>query len=173
MREIIFRAKVKDKDELIGKGFPIDENGNPISEWVYGVPTPIPGYPDLFTAWNVFNDEYEEITVITETIGQYTGLTDKNGKKVFEGDIIRYCERFDYQMYQESIEDPEAYDGELYSPAFSIGAVVYYTDVFSGFDISNHNFDSNGLSELICSGDYFYEVIGNIHDNPELLTDSN
>ena len=89
MREMLCRAKVKDKDELIGKGFPIDENGNPISEWVYGVPTPIQGYPDLFTAWNAFNGEYEELAVITETICQYTGLTDKNGlTKVFEYDII-------------------------------------------------------------------------------------
>lgn len=38
MREILFRGQVKDKDELIGKGFAIGGTVNPISEWVYGVP---------------------------------------------------------------------------------------------------------------------------------------
>ena len=149
MREILFRGKRIDNNEW-SYGDLIQDGRGYVGVWAQ---TP-----------SAVNYEVEP-----ETVGQYTGLTDKNGKRIFEGDIIRYCERFDYQMYQESIEDPEAYGGELYSPAFSIGAVVYYTDDFSGFDISNHNFDSNGLSELMCSGDYFYEVIGNLWDNPELL----
>lgn len=142
MREIIFRAKVEDKDELIGKGFSIGGTVNPISKWVYGVPTPILGYPDLFTAWNAFNGEYEELTVITETIGQYTGLTDKNGTKIFEGDIVAH-------------------------PEYGTLAVVW----------------DDGLFQL-AKHDTFYErldhyssevaiIIGNIYDNPELLTDSN
>ena len=72
MREILFRAKVKDKEELLGKGFPIDENGNLKSEWVFGVP--IPRYPDLFLAWNEACNEYEEVNIIPETITEYTGL---------------------------------------------------------------------------------------------------
>lgn len=139
MREILCRAKAKDKDELIGKGFPIDENGNPISEWVYGVPTPIPGYPDLFTAWNAFNGEYEELTVITETIGQYTGLTDKNGKKIFEGDICWF------------------YGGDYYSGLWEQNAIVAITDMTD--DEQTHYLNNAE----------YCEVIGNIHDNPELL----
>lgn len=140
MREIIFRAKVEDKDELIGKGFPINGTMTPISEWVYGVP--IPRYPDLFLAWSEGNGEYEEITVISETIGEYTCLTDKNGTRIFEGDIVAHPE---------------------YGPL----AVVW----------------DDGLFQL-AKHDTFYErldhyssevaiIIGNIHDNPELLTDSN
>lgn len=87
MRERIFRAKVKDKEELLGKGFPIDENGNLKSEWVFGVP--IPRYPDLFLAWNEACNEYEEVNIIPETITEYTGLKDKNGTKIFAGDIVK------------------------------------------------------------------------------------
>ena len=139
MREILFRAKVKDKDELIGKGFPIDENGNPISEWVYGVSTPIPGYPDLFTAWNEFNGEYEEITVITDTIGQYTGLTDKNGlTKIFEGDVIKH-------------------NGENF--------IVYWNEKCAGFYPLYDQDNPIGYGVI---GEES-EVIGNIFDNHELL----
>lgn len=140
MREIIFRAKVKDIDELLGKGFPINGTMTPISEWVYGVP--IPRYPDLFLAWSEGNGEYEEITVISETIGEYTCLTDKNGTRIFEGDIVAH-------------------------PEYGTLAVVW----------------DDGLFQL-AKHDTFYErldhyssevaiIIGNIYDNPELLTDSN
>lgn len=79
--------------------------------------------------------------VIPETVGQYTGLTDKNGKKIFEGDIVK--NEYGY-----------------------IGLIVmktcrYYIEWQSG------NF-SNDLYVFADS----LEVIGNIHDNPELLKEA-
>ena len=144
MREILFRAKVKDKEELLGKGFPIDENGNLKSEWVFGVP--IPRYPDLFLAWNEACNEYEEVNIIPETITEYTGLKDKNGTKIFEGDIIQDS---NYPEYVFRIE--------------------YHNGTIIASEI--HTFDKVYLDNFICFNIFEAFVIGNIHDNPELLQD--
>ena len=80
--------------------------------------------------------------VIPETIGQYTGLTDKNGKKIFEGDIVKckdYLEAkpFEFQGYVD----------------FKDGSFVIVGDFMTHYRWL----------------DYEVEIIGNIHDNPELL----
>ena len=118
MREILFRGKRK--------------NG----EWVIG----------YYTLWNEKHCIYDGVVyyiVIPETIGQYTGLTDKNGKKIFEWDIV-HC-----------------WGGEY---AFGFWE---HNNTFAFTDIS----DYMQMGELSESG--FVEVIGNIHDNPELLKGDN
>jgi hypothetical protein len=142
MRERIFRAKVKDKEELLGKGFPIDENGNLKSEWVFGVP--IPRYPDLFLAWNEACNEYEEVNIIPETVGQYTSMTDKNGTKIFEGDIL------------------SAHLDDGYPENETMLKVVWHNNGWYGKNGKFFDDFDNGFEK-------YFEVIGNIHDNPELL----
>ena len=136
MRERIFRAKVKDKEELLGKGFPIDENGNLKSEWVFGVP--IPRYPDLFLAWNEACNEYEEVNIIPETITEYTGLKDKNGTKIFEGDIL------------------SAHLDNAYPEDETLLEVIWHNNGWYGKNEPFFEDFDNGFEK-------YFEVIGNIH----------
>lgn len=126
MREILFRGKRHDG-----------------TFWVYG---DLIHYESGETA--IFSDKlskygYEatEITkrtkVIPETVGQYTGLCDKNGTKIFEGDIV-----------QDYIE-------QTYTVVFFEGCFCTWSDYFSEY-------------QDLCD-DHSHEVMGNIHDNKELL----
>ena len=85
------------------------------------------------------------------TVGQYTGLTDKNGKRIFEGDIVAQ----NWYDYDEPRDD-------------SFGKVVFceYDCSFSVMDVNK-----DGFMPLGRCGSYHWEVevIGNIHDNPEML----
>lgn len=152
MREILFRGKLKSNDEWSFGNLNVSLRGIVI---ITPDETPIGKYGQ----------------VISETVGQYTGLTDKNGKKIFEGDIIRYADNDEYEMYLESIECPGEYEGVDFSRMWTADEVVYGDKIgYPAFDLNAHDFECNGLAELSENGgQWFYEVIGNIHDNPELL----
>lgn len=109
MREILFRGKLKQNNGDHRKG-----------DWVHG------DFVRLHDGNKQIPCIYGFGEVIPETVGQYTGLTDKNGTKIFEGDVVEYK---------------------------------------NGSFVRNHGRRNNpylqngGLSK----------IIGNIHDNPELL----
>ena len=130
MREILFRGKRVD-------------NG----EWVYGVPT-IESRGETVIVENVFDcEEYNCrgvscLYVEENTVGQYTGLTDKNGKKIFEGDIV--TAHFKNNRHKQTFE-------------------VSFLD---GMFIFDNRCVKVNLLDIFC-----IEIIGNIHDNPELLED--
>ena len=165
IRTIIFRGKRKDNGEWIEGYYASQSNhaclANELKHQHFI-------FKDVCLDFNLGG--LQEFKVIPETVGQYTGLTDKNGKKIFEGDIIRYADLYDYNCYLESIDNPEVYDNIDLGNIWTIDEVVYGIKYgYPAFDLNKHDFETNGLSELSESGQYFYEVIGNIHDNPELL----
>ena len=88
-------------------------------------------------------DGYE---VVPETLGQFTGLIDKDGNKIFEGDIVKY-----YQPYLEKDET----------------GVVKWDKRWAFFGLFSKDNDWCQESDWVKIQDI--EIIGNIHDNPELL----
>ena len=91
-----------------------------------------------------------------DTIGQYTGITDKNGKRIFEGDIVRLNEDYDYGSDNRFLRIPLLVEWDMEMARFKA-----YKGVLPKGEVCV----DTGL-ELY---DDEYEVIGNIHDNPELL----
>ena len=106
-----------------------------------------------------FIHEYESfahIPVRPETLGQYTGLTDKNGVKIFEGDIVKIDD--DYETFGKMA-------GEIREVWFKDG----------GFRLKPKYASSvaRGVRGCWLDDGAVFEVIGNIYDNPELLGGDN
>lgn len=138
MREILFRGKAINRSEG-GEYRTNYKNG----DWVYGLVT------------KMFDERYKElpaemtntngikgIEVDYRTIEQYTGLTDKNGKRIFEGDIV-----------SSGTINP-------YTISFNQTLCCFY---LKRCDLECGGFFTAGDAKCI-------EVIGNIYDNPELQT---
>lgn len=100
------------------------------------------------------------VPVIPETVGQYTGLKDKNGTKIFEGDILRGFE------YPYCSDGEDNYYGQVVwfinSPAFGICTYKVPNAKVRGISQGNSDYMEDWEPTS-------WEVIGNIHDNPELL----
>lgn len=136
MREIKFRGKRED-------------NG----EWVFGsfIPDALEGSNSDLVSWGFIRrynrgiGKMETIEVDRETVGQYTGLLDRHGVEICEGDIVgiqREKERDDIEEYQ-------------------ISTVYFNADYASFLAKPQRDWVYTSWDEV--------EVIGNIHDNPELL----
>ena len=150
MRDIIFRGKqITDKKWVMG-GVDTSTDKKP---YITRRAMYRPDTRDWDTAeYYEHNPHYTRacIDIIPETLGQFTGLTDKNGLKIFEGDICKFREWERGEMCW-------------------VGEVLY----------EHQQFIISGGPNEECSTEFFLqmsrfipeniEVIGNIHDNPELL----
>lgn len=145
MREILFRGKQID-------------NG----EWVYGnLINKIDPNKSLPVFWTslIHDGALTAIEVIPETVGQFTGLTDKNGKKIFEGDVLQKWD-VDYEKCEQLNYEYDEY------PMRITKKDVATMDRFPCFWLKNESFGYEG-EDLESPNEW--EVISNIHDNPELL----
>ncbi len=136
MREILFRGKAKSD-----------------GKWVEG---------DLLREKDVFgeictriyqikgNDLFRKHEVYHETVCQYAGLTDKNGKKIFEGDIVRYTDEITGKEKADEVEYNETHTAFCRLHKSEMGLQYLFID------------------EAVVNK---CEVIGNIFDNPELIGD--
>lgn len=169
MREILFRGKRIDNEEWVFGSLLIDgEAHKPASKENlsfskhYIVPE-----TDVENIQTRFNDGAFYLNtiayhIIPETIGQFTGLNDKNGKKIFEGDIIQYSIEEDQAVFVSDVKFGE------FNPD---GGALLNTNV--GFYVEL--VDQEGKRTYMRKDIGYWvkfrgvEIIGNIHDNPELL----
>lgn len=128
MREILFRGKTKNKHR----------------EWIIGLIGKIRNLDDEIEYYITEDPEIENIwlerQIDPSTLGQYTGLTDKNGRKVFEGDIVMFGFSPCVVKYDLTNSRYMFYDRGIY--------------LKNGFNVDTMKTK---------------EVVGNITDNPELL----
>ena len=143
-REILFRGKQENNDEWCTGLLVKTDKGNTLiintaEELGCGI------------CMEIF-DRYKNYEVSPETVGQFTGLIDKNGNKVFEGDIIKY-----------QINIKTAIVGKI---VFLCGAFVFESEELEReCDIAFATF----ADDVISFSQHCIEIIGNIHDNPEFL----
>ena len=126
MREILFRGKSKDTNE-----------------WVYG---DLLFCADTAQIWEDTDHGKFNCLVDPDSVGQYTGMLDKNGCKIFEGDVIKHSAR----AFGELITN-------LYEVRYSTEQARFLALLSSGV------FNPTAFQDC--------EVVGNIFDNPELLGD--
>lgn len=136
MREILFRGQTRRRGEQVNMA------GDKLPErWVYGGVLQGTGdYSIIYGGKNL--GDIEKHTVYTDTIGQYTGLTDKNGVKIFEGDIVSYNGKNEVVYFDTSVRIP-----------------CFTTGIGSGSSTALHPYKLSAR----------HKVIGNIHDNPEFI----
>ena len=176
MREILFRGQTRRFGEKV-KNFA----GDPMpSNWVYGGVCCGEG---AFSIIYVYMDEEKEMpiekhVVYTDTIGQYTGLTDKNGKKIFEGDILKVKHGI-IGREEEKPKMPRNAYGLHYkeNETGMFGRWFYYRNYAVEYKAHGNSRGKyivrNGSDQCDFTNSLFYnhdaEILGNIHDNPELL----
>jgi len=145
MREIKFRAKAIEDFETHIEGI---EKG----DWVYGY-----YYFDRADMCGIIVTELQEesggvgsgimqchIKVDYKTVGQFTGLLDKNGKEIYEGDIVQ-------TWYSDKVK----------------GGIAVIKYLGRSFCMSQNKDDD----EMDCPWFFIFEVIGNIYENPDLIND--
>lgn len=122
-------------------------------EWVYGDLIQADNGEDVSILPIEQKDVTEHVLVIPETVGQYTGLKDKEGTEVYEGDVMQFisteCHDYMPEFDHENLKDTP------------INAVMRWSESAYGFRLN--------IQSRFKVIDSLLKVVGNIHNNPELL----
>lgn len=156
MREILFKAKRKDNGEWV-EGNLITNERNENQKYI--------GY--IFDERNGVIEDFDLVEVIPTTICQYTGLTDKNGKRIWENDILRGHNNDDdlARVVFGEFNVIDVYTLETVDKVVGWHTEVIETDALSKCEPFCLPMP---LTDLYIKRSEF-EVFGNIFDNPELL----
>ena len=149
MREILFRGKRVDNGEWV-KGFYVEANHHwhnkgVHKEWIVENVIQNGGWCNIAGKY----------AVIPETVGQYTGLTDKNGKKIFEGDIVHYV-----------YEPGEGFWNTNQNSVIEWRKTGFYLNGIMG--TNKYALMTGWLVSIPHGNGETFEVIGNIHDTKDL-----
>lgn len=134
MREILFRAKRK-----------------VTNEWVYGYFVNEYDDSQIYVQPQIITRSGREY-VNENTLGQFTGLTDKNGVKIFEGDIVKF-----------------KHGGEFDKKIYYRNYAVEFINTYVTYGLRLRNRSIHFPFKKATASQHDAEVIGNIYDNPELI----
>jgi uncharacterized phage protein (TIGR01671 family) len=167
MREIKFRGKLVSDSRAF--------NGYKKGSFIYG------GIYNEGDKWYIVV-HFNVFEVLSETIGQFTGLTDKNGEEIYEGDILQHT-IYPHVYYGMGSDDYNIHSG------LTCRYEVIYEDLNASYTANRIFVSEDGVmtgqsyKTPIAMGDKYplssydgytnkvkFEIIGNIHNNPELLT---